>query len=573
MNAFIGVILFILLCIFSLLSYFTTRIRGCGDKGAINYNPLINIADRDTCIYEKKGCMDPKFVNYNSSATVSCRSDCSHCGPYKDDKDKFFKDRVDCKYCKNTKYYRGITPSVSNTDCRPDQRCKTVIKGCNQPWGYNYSENSNLDDGSCINKATFEENLVAYSSQKDAIVSFRDEIIFRTDDKQTDPGLNVLVFDRDSLRVIKKGRFNVTEDYEEISRMSTFLRNINIDEIVLIISNGFAFELFNSLNQPLTDLFSEFERLGGKERVFPPKSNYILIGTKREDKDIYYEELSDEPVYFPRINITEKVCHRNPGNIYPINDDVFFRGGESFFHDGMKKRCALEASKRGTKFFGLTRNRCVVMNESEYNRLKMMEKSKDCLDGVGDLEHIAGFKFEKEVSNFDEIRKRVDGVYIYENENLSGEELLLTDHYYGSNYRLDRIKSLRIPDGVIVYLIDTRNNLNTLVGPNSVSNVERLREDYNVTVQELVIETINEDSVVFCDSFDPKKNRCFIKGVGKHRLDPYLFLEIKYIKPSKNTKRVTLHDDLNFSSIIHIAEGPEESVVELPRTIRSITIE
>ena len=572
MNIYITLLIILILSISSCFSYLITRIKGCGDPKAINYNKNSNLHDGKICIYEQKGCMDPKFANYNRLATVSCKEECDHCGDYEIDKDKKYNNKVDCIYCKKIKNYKGITPSVSGTNCGSDERCNKIVRDCNQPWSYNYNKYSNIDNGKCKNSSTFEENLIILSNNKKAIVVYKGKNILNS----RDSGLHVLIFNNKTSSYIEK-KHCTTIDLININKLIDYLRKQSNDKLVVIVSTGNSFELFNRLNSTISSILNEFEQLGGVEKIFKKTSKYVLIGTKT--KEIYFEEVSEDPIYYPLINFIESHCNNNPASIFPLTEYTFF--GDKLSPELMKKMCGLEASKNKKKYFGLTENKCIIMDNDEYHGLINQEKSSNCLAGIGERGSINSYKIEKVASKNDQLNQKI-GIYIYQGSNFTGDELLLTHDYYGINHNyLNRIRSIKIPEDTIIYIEDTNNKLHTIVGPKNIKELNDINMyDYNLVIKSLTIKKIKPDSVVICDTLDrkgldrSKKNKCLVFSPGKYRLAPYLFLNARYIKMSELTKRVVLYNDTNFASEIAILEnnGNLEGIIESPRTIRSVSI-
>jgi hypothetical protein len=550
-----------------------TRKRGCNDQLAINYNPSVNINDKSTCIYPIKGCMDPKFINYNKYATVSCNRDCSHCIPYNERMNDIYQDKVDCKYCINTKNYKGTG------SCTNKQRCKRIIKGCTHPWAYNYNKSANKDDRSCISNEFLENILAIMSSQKRATVAINGKLILDNDKW----GFSIILFNR-QLNIKDIRSFDTEHDYEELFRMTLYMKNIPKDYIIIIVSRGRAFRLFRLGDIRTKTLKDQFIKFGSKiNQLLRNYDNeyyqYIFIGSKM--KDIYFEEYSDKTVFFPYLEIYDQECYTNPANIFPPTSYTFFQ--ESVYMDETKRRCALEAIKKGYTKFGLTNNHCIPISDDDYkNKINSMSSDYKCTDGLGSQEGISIYKFKKRMSN-DINLTNIDpndeygGIFVFDQNNFKGKKTVINtgiDTSLEEHDILGTIKSIIIPRTYMVYIVDQLANLFTLTGPNKFTNLQEIESGVR-GITELVVTRINNKSVVFCDELG-KDSKCLIFNPGKHRLLPFQFLKIKVVRLSPFTKEVTLYDDMAFSSVIQRINADDVDgnvvMVEMPKIIRSVSI-
>jgi hypothetical protein len=103
-----------------------TRVYGCTDPGANNYNPAANV-DNGTCTYSTYGCTDPSANDYDPSANV---------------------DNGSCTYTVD-----GCTdPEANNYNPSANVNngsCTFTVYGCTDPSADNYDPSANVDNGSC----------------------------------------------------------------------------------------------------------------------------------------------------------------------------------------------------------------------------------------------------------------------------------------------------------------------------------------------------------------------------------------------------------------------------------------
>ncbi len=143
-----------------------TRVYGCMQLNASNYDPLANTQPQDFCEFIFPGCMDNGIVtsgiiacNYDSNATVdngSCEyTTCAGCTdsnfPYNYDSSATIDDGS-CQNAPPIPVLGCTDPSALNYDSlanTDDNSCVDIVNGCISPSADNYDLLANTDDNSC----------------------------------------------------------------------------------------------------------------------------------------------------------------------------------------------------------------------------------------------------------------------------------------------------------------------------------------------------------------------------------------------------------------------------------------
>jgi hypothetical protein len=479
--------------------------------------------------------MDPKFINYDNKATIGCDKDCQHCSS--GDINKQFSNKVDCKYCSNNK--KIIKNNEYIDICSIDKRCATTKKKNNLQY---------------VNLSLLEELLGIMSSQKRATVVFRGKTIL----DENIMGMNFILLDNRTFNIKKIAKFNTENAYQSINKVPPFINHeIENEDIVIVITRGRPFRLFKPQNIEIQAVTQSMRKLGARAKFMGEHINYILIGSKK--KDIYYESISDDTVFFPELDIFNNECFVNPATIYPTKYTFFQEHVEK---PERLKRCAMEAIKYGANRFGIVDRRvCVVISEKEYNdRIKPMTKSHDCgytpqsiheMVSISNRGSIETYKFNKSGSP-KYITEKKFGANVFTKKGFLGKQIVVgtTDEIsflknlrvIDKKYYISGIKSLIIPDKFVVYLVDEQEGLFTLKGPQEIGDLNDIGIKY---LKEFIVKRVESNSVILCD-----KKVCIVLGPGKHVLPPFLFIPYRHIKLSPTTNKVILFDDINFASVM-----------------------
>jgi hypothetical protein len=366
MNTVIKVLLCVIILFIVLYVYYDSRVPGCMDKNAINYNSNANLSKVDSCVYQTVGCTDSTAVNYNQWANVSCTEDCSGSTKSK------------CEF---------------NTGCSsmPQNLCKYNVKGCNRVWSNNYDDNANVDNNSCLTQEELMNRIVVLSggacngcSNKVYIKIDNDYIVNGGSD-----GINMVVIDRNVdiitnkivVRYVKS--FNTAVDKIESQNFVTFCNNyLYSSDIVIIAIKGDFIGQYNDVQQTVEadsnpnsnylqqvisiDAQSIFKLLGAQYYEVTPNTSYVLIGSLL--LDIYFESTnSSRDAFYPLFNLVNIGCI----NIYDpkivktklkLSNNLML-ASPSLETDEFIWRCALEAHSNGYSIFYIKGMDCYVADD------------------------------------------------------------------------------------------------------------------------------------------------------------------------------------------------------------------
>ena len=386
--------------------------------------------------------------------------------------------------------------------------------------------------------------------------------------------LSFVIFSRDNndikLKQVKK--FNIGCCRNEILKMIKFINeNIGKTDIVIVSSHGFPFKIFSNINDVIGQQGKKaLNKLGSQRSVFRQDDNYILLTSMIGD--IYYEFLSPEPIYFPYIDIIEKKCKENPGNIkYPLNYIIF--NDKSYGQDKILK-CAIESHIRDHSKFGIYKDYCIPMTDKEYNdQYSQMPNKTNCLDYMGNKDSVAGYVVNK-IYNYNQLlNNKKDGVIFYDDYYLKGKNIVLNEGEYQSLvFNRQKIKSIYVPYGYFVFLIFD-HNIVPFYGPLKV-NLTGFYNKFFGNIEEIIIQKYYEGNTVLCGIYNDKKI-CTTYGKGKHILHPKLFL--KYLSVNMgNAQQVSVHGNITHTDLIQTFyqnRDAQRVQIEFPRIARGIVID
>ena len=148
---------------FSLISFSqsedcTENNIGCMDEIACDFNE--NATCPGECNYDCYGCLDPEACNYNPNATLSynyCAYTDLGCGcgfpasePGYDCFGNCLNDSDNDGVCDEIYGCTDPTaPNYSQNANIDDGSCQDIVYGCTNPYAENYEDFANTDDGSC----------------------------------------------------------------------------------------------------------------------------------------------------------------------------------------------------------------------------------------------------------------------------------------------------------------------------------------------------------------------------------------------------------------------------------------
>lgn len=334
--------------------FYYSRVPGCMDTKAINYNKDANSYKKDSCIYETLGCSDPKAVNYNKWANTSCIEDCNGSNNSK------------CEF----------TKGCSST---PEHLCKYNIKGCARPWSSNKDDKAIIDDNSCLTMDDFMSRIVIMSggacngcSNKVFIKIDNDYIVDGGYD-----GINMVIIDRNLDPITNKiivrnvKHFNTGVMKIASEEFVDYCKNyLSQSDIVIIAIKGDAIGQYaQTLNRVISqDALTILKKLGATQYEFMPNGSYILIGTLL--LDIYFESSNNNrDAYYPLFNLVNIGCI----NIYDksfrkIKLDVSKNKMIVTNNPNMDEfvwRCALEVHSLGYDVYMIKGKECYIVTDPE----------------------------------------------------------------------------------------------------------------------------------------------------------------------------------------------------------------
>jgi len=385
-----------------------------------------------------------------------------------------------------------------------------------------------------------------------------------------DYGFNIIILARrgNSLILKCKDSFNIGQYCSEINRMNNFInKNLDFDDILFIVVNSTysPFRLLIQNTKLSLDTIKLLRKIGMRMTNFTENSNYILITSIK--KDIYFESVSEDTVYFPNIDIISNECRLKPLNIYPLKK-YFFANPLQTNNESIN-RCALEAGLYNSDKFAITDNNvCLIINDDQYNYIENNSRMSDqCYMGTGSFVSLNLYKFNKLFKN-----DNTHGITIFNMENFKGVFTILYEGIYYKKFGglnvIDSIKSIITPVNFICHIINNDKRIFSFFGPSNYSNLH-FNNIYCILVQK-----IKGNSVLFCED-DINKGVCYSFEPGNYRLPSFLFLNIKTIYISPHTRKVNIYKDLNYNALVQSFVYPFQSHklhIRFPRIVRSIEI-
>lgn len=425
---------------------------------------------------------------------------------------------------------------------------------CEKDWSINKGKGK-----ICITPVDFENTLTIMSTQKQAIVIGNNHVLLDGGGS----GLNFLVFTRQSvLNLDQVVSFSINCCVDEINKMINFLRSIKGDEIIIIVSKAIPFKLLLRHTDLFTQFVVEMKKFGMTKWNFTEDSNYIFIGTKKGD--LLFEKISEKTAYYPDYEIIQHYCQKNPANIYPPSEYIFFN--ELVPYEETVTRCLLEASARNADSFGIVEGRiCIPLTKDNMTSMLSMPRDSDCLNGEGAKGSMDIYQFNKVTSHFDMMTNKTEGVYFYQLPYYTGVMKYLLQGEHITNVE---VRSLVVPEDFIVYFVHKNAIVYDIYGPKKLTNFNP------PTFDKVVVSRHYQNNVVLCNGL--RGGICVSLGPGSHLLPPYFFLKYKTVKMSPVTRKVELYAGASLDNLIDeitTYDGePDLNVVPFPKYIRSIRI-
>lgn len=365
------------------------------------------------------------------------------------------------------------------------------------------------------------KNIKVMSSNDRAVIMHGNRILVDEYNKS----INVVIINKDD-KVEYIGKF--CNKYYEIKELTELLASVPDHYIVIIATTKRPFMfMFNELHNELSKL--GFKSIPKKD--FPYTMNYILIGNKINT--VYYENMSDQTIFFPNYKIKDIACKKNPFTIFPLNKYIFFRDVIDKYES--INRCAMETKRGNNSLFAIADNKCIPLTGNDYDKIRKMDDSSTCIDGHGNIESLNVYDIVD--------TNNKSGAYVFTYDRI--KRLLPIGKYsrYMGHIILDSIMALDVPENYVIYLVDQYDRLYTIYGKKVIANVRDLDKDFRY-IKELHVEYV-DDKTKICDS----KN-CLAFSKGRHRLSPYQYMKVNRIAWGTNDNKVILYDDMGFNSVI-----------------------
>lgn len=347
--------------------------------------------------------------------------------------------------------------------------------------------------------------------------------------------------------------------------LSNYLYNTaQPDDLIILLTSGTPF-----FNRKYMQAIKSFQEIGAGIKYFSAYSNYILIGTK--SGGVCYEKVSEEPVLYPHINITDAMCVFNPISLVPPKKYLFWTMSPN---EESIRRCALEAKAMNFDRFGLIGNYCIPISSKQFeNVIRYRPKKGDCFNDTGNSNHMSVYQVTSSLTG-EQVIQREQAVEVYEYKNFKGRKKILSDGEHLTSELLSNVGSVIIPRNYFVYLVNKNDNhAKTFYGPQLLNDTTKDKLGYRA--HKIVVKQVRDDSVIFCES-DNGMGRCYTYGVGKHTLPPYLFFTIRYVN-MRNADKVYLYNNLGFSEkdLIEVFDKNNNTTinkVQYPRSTYAVVV-
>lgn len=421
-----------------------------------------------------------------------------------------------------------LTNHLRGEDVHPLCRLKVW-----RPPGYMTKTEPFIEDFDII-KNGFLDKLTVMVNQKQVTVVLNKYVIYNTN-HEPNQDVNVLIFNSDKLKEKKSFCINNTD---AIETMLTYLENIKTDRIIITVRSVQFLLLQTILFNRFVEIMKKF---GMKKWNFTNYSNYLLI----KDNNRIFEDINDNSVSYPELNIAKYMCKKNPDNLYPDKNYIFFN--DKVDPQETINRCFLEASSVGKTNFALWKNSCIL------------------LDGFGDLNELNKMS---DSSNCGEYNNDDLSVYLteLENDHIVGYDAIGTSYDFveGEN-EIINIVSINVPKNYYVYLIKNNELVKALYS--STNDLSNYKYD------KIVVNKHRPNNVIVSDT----ENNYFTYHPGTYILPSYFFRKINFVKLSPNTQKLILYNDVSHNNQIQLFDDNNRNdndftAVNYPRYVRSITL-
>ena len=431
----------------------------------------------------------------------------------------------------------------------------SIVQQVNElPYDY---ENPILPRDKDISRTYGTENdaikyLTIMASQSNTVVTFKNGNL--TPDLKS--GLYLIVINNDKM-IKLLAHYDTRYNRDEMLNFINKLDTIDPSDTIVIVSGRSAFTNLQDVRDPLYSKFTDaLKKINTRSKInkFNPQSNYIFIGNKN-NSNIYYERLSNDPAYFPFIEIIKKECRFSSRNDYPPEKYLQFR--EKTYDINAIMKCSQQANMKGMTKFSLTENTCIPMSDKQWEiDFKNMPSSAECLDDYGTDKSIMGYAVNKIISESDLPNHSVTVYY-------DGDQRNYMEGYFPNINK--KIKLIKVPFNYYVFLIHGIS-IKQLIGPTIVDFSE------SKYINTLIVQ---KDNINNCKLYDDDRNLVLTYSPGRHILYPDLFSRITRVDLGKRIKLLNLYADVAFSDLIqdvNLKRDGQISKIKFTRVIRSIVL-
>ncbi|VVU95190.1 hypothetical protein CPAV1605_915 [seawater metagenome] len=381
----------------------------------------------------------------------------------------------------------------------PECMCLSNIEGCTRYWCVNYDPNATIDitDESNILEAG---NKTDYKSFKGCIAPWdllrrinilvsgftpeckycTNQMFIKIDDKYILESKESSLYGCIINRTVEMDQVK-TKITNDSNDLNNFLQaEYKTDSIIIVIF---------MLNQNISNinktgnLIGNLVNLNAKEPIISTNTNYLLITSGK--KDVFYETNSLEEILYPNIPITNLGCFAIDKNkITKFDSNTYKVLNNSFFQDNplqYVQKCGNVVFEERKKNFAIVDNECYYFNDDnevnyiyDKNKLNDIPVSQKCRyltssywnNRIGKNSMTPAnaniYQIEKGYFEVYSLTNEDNLVYFYGNTDFPSNfvyKLGIGIHSFSAALSMDQIQSLIVPEGLLLNLIDSVNQI------------------------------------------------------------------------------------------------------------------
>lgn len=386
------------------------------------------------------------------------------------------------------------------------------------------------------------------SSQKRAVVVIQGVVVVES----MVEGFYIVTIDK--LKHVKTTRF-YPKDCFNMRQMRRYIDSIPDSSLVLMLTAGYPFSRIGRCD---VDFYKMLGCFKVKLPYITRNSNWMMLGTK--EQGIRYQAVSEEPVFYPHIEITDTKCIQDNGKLHPYKSNYFFRDLSN--PTQYKLRCAMEANVHGSKHIALVDDHCIPLTDEEFKDIQLNGvTSERCFNSVGS-ETSASVHTLK--TSYTSNQALADSIHIYNSTGFKGRYYQLPEGEYDS---VPVVGSIIVPESYYIYLLTDDNQTHTYFNRRRIDNLD------DINIKTIGVKRYKSTSVIFCTG-ESGDGRCYIYGPGRHTLPKYLFMRVNYVNLGPDVNEVAIFEDVSGTKLIERFNrfGGRVGNVRFPRYVRSIII-